>query len=157
MLRERANHEAVGAMQRHGRITTAPTADKVRTVMVGDWLRHRRAGDDTLMIAARWATVDDLNLRARRALRDAGALGDDIAEVGGLGSARGDRVLAHHNDYRLGVCNGDRAVVLGASAHGLAVEMGQRRAPPHPAHLHRGRPPDARLRHHGAQGPGDDV
>lgn len=29
----------------------------------------------------------------------------------------------HHNDYRLGICNGDRAVVLGASAHGLAVEM----------------------------------
>lgn len=122
-LRERATTDAVSSMQRHGRITTAPTGDALRDVIVRDWLDHRSVGADTLMIAARRVTVADLNDRARQALRDVGRLGDDIVEVRGLGFALGDEVLAHHNDYRLGILNGDRATVLGATRHTLALEM----------------------------------
>ena len=122
-LRQRATSDAVSSMQRHGRITTAPTPDTIRKVLVHDWLEHRTAGHDTLMIAAHRATVTDLNHRARQALRDDLRLGPDITTINGLPFAIGDQVLAHHNDYRLGILNGDRATVIGATKHTLAVEM----------------------------------
>lgn len=122
-LRQRETSAAVASMQRHGRITTAPTPDAIRKVLVRDWLEHRVAGHDTLMIAAHRATVTDLNRRARQVLRDDLRLGPDIATVNGLQFAIGDQVLAHHNDYRLGILNGDRAAVTGATKHTLAVEM----------------------------------
>ena len=63
------------------------------------------------MVAARLADVDDLNRRARHALRDEGYLGDDQVVLAGRGFADGDDVLALRNDYQLGLLNGTRAIV----------------------------------------------
>src|SRR5690606_31442810 len=66
---------------------------------------------DALMVAPRLADVDDLNRRARQALRAEGYLGADQIVLAGRGYTEGDDVLALRNDYRLDVLNGTRAVV----------------------------------------------
>ena len=63
------------------------------------------------MVAARLGDVDDLNHRARAALRGQGRLGPDQVVLAGRAYARGDEILALRNDYRLGLLNGIRAVI----------------------------------------------
>ena len=79
--------------------------------------------EDALMVAARLADVDDLNRRARQALRDEGYLGDDRVVLAGRGFAEGDDVLALRNDYRLGLLNGTRAVIeqIDTSRHQMTL------------------------------------
>ena len=58
------------------------------------------------MIAVRRADVRELNARARRRMRSAGRLGEDVEfQIGTF--ATGDRVVLRRNDRRLGVSNGD--------------------------------------------------
>ena len=122
-LRIRATGTAMDTMQRTGRITTAPTADAIRDVIVSDWFERGAARTDTLMIAARRATVGDLNERAQALLRSSDQLGPEVATFDGTTFAVGDRVVFHQNDYRLDLLNGERGTVLGAGRHHLAVEI----------------------------------
>ena len=63
------------------------------------------------MVAARLADVDDLNHRARAALRAQGQLEPDGIVLAGRAYARGDEILGLRNHYRLGLLNGTRAVI----------------------------------------------
>jgi conjugative relaxase-like TrwC/TraI family protein len=102
---------AVDSYLRHERIHHSPTSDKTRELLVEQWLSARAAGEDALMVAARLADVDDLNARARAAVRAQGRLGPDRVVLAGCAYARGDEILALRNDYQLGLLNGTRAVV----------------------------------------------
>jgi conjugative relaxase-like TrwC/TraI family protein len=102
---------AVDAYLQHDRIHQARTSDHARELLVGQWASARAVGEGVLMVAARLANVDDLNRRARAALRAQGRLGADQIVLAGRAYARGDEVLALRNDYRLGVLNGTRAVI----------------------------------------------
>jgi hypothetical protein len=86
----------------------------------------RPRGTETLMLASHRADVDDLNRRARTALRAKGQLGSDILEADGRSFAVGDDVLCLRNDTRLGVLNGTRATVVGLSEDGTGLHLHSR-------------------------------
>jgi hypothetical protein len=111
---------AVDAYLRHDRIHQATTSDAAREMLVERWASAGAGGEDALMVAARLADVDDLNRRARAALRAQGRLGPDQLVLAGRAYTRGDVVLALRNDHRLGVLNGTRAVID-------RIETGRRR------------------------------
>ncbi len=103
---------AVDAYLEHDRVHHAGSDREVRELLVEEWMNARCFDDlDALMVAARLADVDDLNRRARQALRAEGYRGDDQVVLAGRGYTEGDDVLALRNEYRLGVLNGTRAVV----------------------------------------------
>jgi hypothetical protein len=90
--------------------------DDVRSRLVTDWVAARRDGADAVMLAATLADVDDLNDRARRALRGKERLGPDEIVLTGRGFAVGDQVLALRNDYPRGVLNGTRLTITAIDA-----------------------------------------
>ena len=122
-LREGRVDAALGRLVSNGNVTVADNVELVRDSMVGDWLDADMTGSDAVMIALRRDDVDDLNDRARQALRQAGRLGADQLSVDEVGFAVGDRVLAHRNRYDLGLLNGDTGVVAGAVDRRLVVDL----------------------------------
>ncbi|HZT97777.1 MAG TPA: MobF family relaxase [Chloroflexota bacterium] len=114
---------AVNAYSANGRITYADTAAGARSAMVTRWFEARSAGARTLMLAVHRSDVEELNARARVALREAGLLGPDELVVGGRRFAAGDEVMSLRNDHQLGLVNGVRARVTGIDRVGLALEI----------------------------------
>jgi conjugative relaxase-like TrwC/TraI family protein len=111
-LRAGDTDQAVDAYLEHDRVHHAASDNEARELLVEEWMNARCFDDeDALMVAARLADVDDLNRRARQALRAEGYLGADQVVLAGRGYTEGDDVLALRNDYRLDVLNGIRAVV----------------------------------------------
>jgi hypothetical protein len=110
-LRAGDTGSAVDAYLRHQRIHQASTNDQARELLVEQWMSARVSGDEGLMVAVRLADVDDLNRRARTALRARGRLGPDRVVLAGRAFAEGDDVLALRNDYWLGLLNGTRAAI----------------------------------------------
>jgi ATP-dependent exoDNAse (exonuclease V) alpha subunit len=80
-------------------------------MMADDWYEWRRQGEDVAMIAIRRSDVDDLNGRARRLREANGELRGPVLEIDERPYQTGDEIVCLRNDYRLGVRNGDRAVV----------------------------------------------
>lgn len=122
-LRHGQVERAMERLERNGNVSTADNADLLRDGMVGDWFTARSTGEDVAMVAAHRSTVADLNERARDVLRAAGGLGDDVFRAGGLTFAVDDEVLAHKNRYDLGILNGERGTVSGATRDRLIVEL----------------------------------
>jgi conjugative relaxase-like TrwC/TraI family protein len=114
---------AIKRLHRHGRIVTADNADHLRDGLVADWHQSRNAGQDVLLVAPRRSMVDDLNDRARELLRATGQLGEPILRLDDHEYAKGDTVVALHNDYRIGILNGDRATVRELTDDGLTVTL----------------------------------
>jgi conjugative relaxase-like TrwC/TraI family protein len=107
-LRDGDVEVALDAYRRMGRLHEH---ENVRSWLVSDWVAARREGADAVMLATTLADVDDLNDRARAALREHGRLGRDEIVLSGRGFAVGDQVLALRNDYPRGVLNGTRLTV----------------------------------------------
>lgn len=122
-LREGRVDAALGRLVDNGNVTVGDNAELVRDAMVADWLDADTHGSDAVMIALRRDDVDDLNDRARRALRQARRLGAEVLTIDEVGFAVGDRVLAHRNRYDLGLLNGDTGVVAGAVGRCLVVDV----------------------------------
>lgn len=110
-LRTGEPDRGVDAYLANERIHEAATGPDARALLVEDWMNSWVEDEDVLMVAARLAEVDDLNRRARTALRDEGYLAADRVVLAGRGFTEGDWVLALRNDYRVGVLNGTRGVV----------------------------------------------
>ena len=119
--------QALGAYQRHGRITFADTAPDALDVMVNDWWRATDRGEQVLMIATRNVDVDDLNAAARPRLHAAGQITGPDLDIDGRLFAVGDRVLFTRNDRHLGVINGDIGTVkrVDTARQRLVVDLGQ--------------------------------
>ena len=96
-LRDGRVDAALGRLVEHGNVTICDNADLVRDAMVADWLASSSAGRDVVMLGLRRDDVEDLNARARQALRHVGVLGPDVLKVDDVGYAIGDRILAHRN------------------------------------------------------------
>jgi ATP-dependent exoDNAse (exonuclease V) alpha subunit len=75
------------------------------------------------MIAIRRSDVDDLNGRARRLREADGELWGPVLEVGERPYQAGDEIVCLRNDYRLGVRNGDRAVVERVDPEGNTMRV----------------------------------
>lgn len=105
-LRDGDIDTALSAYAAHGRVVTARSAPGVRDRMVAEWRAARIVGEEALMIAARWADVEDLNARARTRMLADGHLAGDELTAGERVFQVGDRVLALRNDRRRGLTNG---------------------------------------------------
>jgi Ti-type conjugative transfer relaxase TraA len=125
-----------------GRLVARTTAREVRETLVSDWWQSAREPEtDAVMIAHRRSDVADLNLCAREYMREDGRLGEVEIEAGGRSFARGDHVIAKHNERRLKITNGSRATVVGVDPdrHALTVELqDQRRVDLDAAYLEHG-------------------
>jgi len=109
-----------------GRITRAGTNDELRETLVSDWTQAYAGAIDShgvVMLGLTNHDVDDLNERAREHLLAAGRLGPDEVVVGDLGYRVGDRVVTRHNDYRLGVLNGQRWTVAAIDEPGRELVL----------------------------------
>ena len=127
-LRELRHGDVAAALQayrKHDRVITAKDGARIRARMVEDWMRAGGA-PQAIMIALRRSDVRDLNLRARRALIDVGAIQGDELELAGGRFAAGDVVLLRRNDRNLGIANGDRGVVERIERNRLIVSLGGR-------------------------------
>jgi ATP-dependent exoDNAse (exonuclease V) alpha subunit len=99
----------------------------VREQLVADWWAAG-APERSVMLAYRRDDVAELNRRARERMVEAGRVSGSELVLDGRPFAAGDRVLLRRNDRRLGVANGDRAVVVAVDAdrRSLAVSVGER-------------------------------
>jgi conjugative relaxase-like TrwC/TraI family protein len=119
---------ALAAYTKMGRIVVGDTAEAVREQLVSDWwtarCAHTGTGEPGVMIAARVSDVDDLNDRARSRLAGAGELtGPALSTDTGREFRTGDRVVCLRNDYRVGVANGSRGLVIGVDALARTIEV----------------------------------
>lgn len=110
-LRDGDPQKAIDAYIANGRVHAGHDARGVYEQMVADWWDGRARGEDVVMLASRRRQVDALNRLARQRRREEGELGKENLVAGGRAFAMGDDVLAHHNDYHLGLLNGTRGTV----------------------------------------------
>ena len=122
-LRQGLVVDAMARLDRHGEVTTAENADRLRDGLVGEWHAARQRGEDVLMIAGRRAAVADLNERARELRLANGELGQEVFATNERRFAIGDEVLANRNDYGLGLLNNDRGVLVRAEDEALVVRL----------------------------------
>jgi ATP-dependent exoDNAse (exonuclease V) alpha subunit len=122
LLRDGDAGRALRMYEDHGRIAALEQADEVRRRLVADWWA---AGDpeNALIIAFRRVDVAELNGRARALMQASGCLGPDELRLPGGSFAAGDLVLLRRNDRRLGVANGDRAVIIAVDPEGAGVVL----------------------------------
>jgi ATP-dependent exoDNAse (exonuclease V) alpha subunit len=128
LLREGDGRRALQLYEGQGRIERGEDVDEVRRRLVADWWSARDP-DEALMIAFRRVDVADLNGRARALMRASGRLGPAELELPSGAFAVGDRVRLRRNDRRLGVANGERAMVVAVDVENgtLALDVGGRR------------------------------
>jgi conjugative relaxase-like TrwC/TraI family protein len=128
LLREGDGRRALQLYEGQGRIERGEDVDEVRRRLVADWWSARDP-DEALMIALRRVDVADLNGRARALMRASGRLGPAELELPSGAFAVGDRVRLRRNDRRLGVANGERAMVVAVDVENgtLALDVGGRR------------------------------
>jgi conjugative relaxase-like TrwC/TraI family protein len=122
----RAGHttEAIARLDRIGRLTTDTDPDRLLDRMVDHWSMARADGHDVVMLSLTRDGAAQLNQRARATLIPAGALGDVVAtiEETGLDFRTGDTVVCLRNDRRLGIRNGDVAVVRASTDELLLID-----------------------------------
>jgi conjugative relaxase-like TrwC/TraI family protein len=121
-VREGRAEEAVEVYAAHGRLNVAASAEEARVRLVRDWAAHGDP-DGSVMIARRRVDVADLNRRARERMREAGSLGAEELRLAGGSFAVGDCVVVKQNAPRVGVSNGDRAVVTAVDVVGARLEL----------------------------------
>lgn len=127
-LRAGDSDRALDILRANGNVTVATNADRLRDSLVADWHTARSRGVDAAMVAAHRSDIADLNHRARQMLADAGTLGPVVLTSSGIDYRVGDEILTHHNRYDLGLINGQRGTVVGASTTGLIVDLEGRTA-----------------------------
>lgn len=96
-----------------------------KTALVSDWYpRYVENGRTSTYIYASYVRdVDELNDLARRYLKQAGILQDDLySSRSGQGFAGGDDVMFARNDQRAGVVNGERGKVVDVRGGHLVVQ-----------------------------------
>jgi Ti-type conjugative transfer relaxase TraA len=120
--------EALRAYHEHDRIHAAETREQARGELIDTWDRERIADPDKSRIILTHTNdeVRDLNELARRKLRDAGDLGEDVTintERGDRSFALGDRLMFLRNDRDLGVKNGTLGEIERASPTHMTVNL----------------------------------
>lgn len=123
-LRSGSVAKALDEYLQRGRLHILDSATSARRAVVHDWLEASTQGT-AIMLAARRVEVDELNSLARDELHRRGRLGPDVFLFGSRSFAFGDEVICLRNDRLLGVRNGSRGVVSGASAGALCLQMGE--------------------------------
>jgi Ti-type conjugative transfer relaxase TraA len=115
-------YEAAGMVRGH------ETREAARSALVDGWdsVRQARPEASQVMLAHTRADVAELNQLARVRMRDAGALGADVAlptERGDRAFAPGDRLMFLRNERSMGVKNGSLGTLERIEGSSLAVRL----------------------------------
>ncbi len=118
--------EALAAYEQTGHVHAAATREDARDTLIDRWDRERmeRPGDSRIILTHTNDEVQALNMAARTRMRDAGALGADVAlkvERGDRMFATGDRIMFLKNERGLGVKNGSLGTVRQVDALRMSV------------------------------------
>jgi Ti-type conjugative transfer relaxase TraA len=118
--------DAIHAYDSHGMVHAAPTREQARDDLIDRWDRERQASPDQSRIILTHTNdeVRALNEAARKRLREAGDLGDDVritVERGERSFASGDRVMFLANERGLGVKNGTLGTIEEVSTQSVRV------------------------------------
>jgi Ti-type conjugative transfer relaxase TraA len=118
---------ALGAYRSHGMVHEAQTREQARSDLIERWNRERQSAPERSRIILTHTNdeVRALNEAARRRMREAGNLGDEVhvaVERGARNFASGDRVMFLQNERGLGVKNGTLGIVEQVSAQSMAVQ-----------------------------------
>jgi len=125
--------EALAAYEARGMVHAAETRDQAREDLVDRWDRERIAepSKSRIILTHTNDEVRELNLTARERLRQAGALGEDVAvkaERGERSFAVGDRLMFLKNDRGLGVKNGMLGEIEQVSPTQMTVRLDAERS-----------------------------
>ncbi len=118
--------EAIHAYDAHGMVHAAATREQARDDLIEGWARERLASPDQSRIILTHTNdeVRALNEAARKRMREAGDLGDDVritVERGERKFASGDRVMFLQNERGLGVKNGTLGTIVEVSERSMSV------------------------------------
>ncbi len=118
--------EAIHAYDRQGMLHEAASREQARDDLIDRWDRDRRASPDRSRIILTHTNdeVRALNEAARRRMREAGDLGEEVrvrVERGARSFAAGDRVMFLQNERGLGVKNGTLGTIEQVSARSMSV------------------------------------
>lgn len=109
-------------------VHASDTREQARAALVDGWDAQRVADPEKtrIILTHTNSEVRDLNLAARARLRDAGALGEDIAisaERGARDFATGDRIMFLKNERGMGVKNGTLGAIEQVSPDRMGVRL----------------------------------
>lgn len=118
--------EAIRTYDERGMVHAADTREAARTALIERWNQERQnsPGESRIILTHTNDEVRELNHMARGKMREAGALGADVAiraERGEREFASGDRIIFLRNERGLGVKNGTLGTIANATARSLAV------------------------------------
>lgn len=125
-LRHGSISRAVAMYDRRGKINVAATTDDTINQAVDAWYHDvQDTGDpaQVLLIGHRNTTVDQLNLRARALIAQAGLLQGPTVDAGNRLFQNGDRVVCLKNRSRLGVLNGDLATITAVDTERRTITL----------------------------------
>ncbi|MEO9623190.1 MAG: Ti-type conjugative transfer relaxase TraA [Qipengyuania citrea] len=120
--------EALAAYEQHGAVHHAVTRAAARNDLIGRWDRERAASPDESRIILTHTNdeVRALNIAARKRLRGAGELGDEVTlatERGERSFAPGDRVMFLRNERDMDVKNGSLATIEQINPERMAARL----------------------------------
>ncbi|NPV22123.1 Ti-type conjugative transfer relaxase TraA [Bradyrhizobium aeschynomenes] len=118
---------ALGAYRSHGMVHEVETREQARGDLIERWNRDRQISPDRgrIILTHTNDEVRALNEAARRRMRAAGDLGDEVrvtVERGAREFASGDRVMFLQNERGLGVKNGTLGTIELVSGQSMTVQ-----------------------------------
>ncbi|MFT3939319.1 Ti-type conjugative transfer relaxase TraA [Rhodopseudomonas sp.] len=117
---------ALSTYRSHGMVHEAATRQEAREQLIERWDGERQAKPDAsrIILTHTNAEVRELNEAARKTMREAGELGEDVAvkvERGERSFASGDRVMFLQNERSLQVKNGTLGTIEHVTGQSMAV------------------------------------
>jgi conjugative relaxase-like TrwC/TraI family protein len=125
-LRDGSVADAISSYRQHRRLTIGRSREETLSRAVEDWYQQITSTRDitgAVLLAQDNQTVTKLNELARSQLARSGQLTGPTLHANGREYQRGDRVICLANDRRLGVLNGDLAIVVGVEPEALIVRL----------------------------------
>ena len=125
-MRNGSVKQALKAFDNHGRIERVETLNDVRARIVDAWADASRAGENSIMLAARRDDVHALNQLARTAVEH--RLSGPGMLIDGATFQAGDLVMTLRNNARLDARNGERGTLLSIDkrARSMTIQMDDR-------------------------------
>lgn len=117
-------NEALERYNKAGLVHQTQTQDAARDILVQDWAAERKPGRSSVILAYTNADVQDLNARARAAIRAELGESETIQTAKGEREfAAGDRLVFLKNDRTMNVKNGSLGTVEQIQGGELAVQL----------------------------------
>jgi len=117
-------NEALERYNKAGLVHQTQTQDAARDILVQDWAAERKPGRSSAILAYTNADVQDLNARARAAIRAELGESETIQTAKGAREfAAGDRLVFLKNDRTMNVKNGSLGTVEQIQGGELAVQL----------------------------------